>query len=167
MFWPNLDIPPSKIRLNCARSNRSFAIHHHGSCRRKCPSKAKAPHKVQSRALTHRIKKDDILEEERRGPPSWRLGCTFRLSFRFWGCRNPGQDSCSGRIPAESGRNIPDVPPFLWAGTLLPFWTGKRSVLFDRNPLMFMRRSFHLLPLSWNRDHLGGFLLFFFKPRAS
>jgi hypothetical protein len=28
---------------------------------------------------------------------------------------------------------------------------------------MFMRRSFHLLPLSWNRDHLGGFLLFFFN----
>ena len=72
------------------------------------------------------------------------LGCTFRLSFRFLGCRNPGQDSCSGRIPAESGRNIPDVLPFLRAGTLLPFWTGKRSGLFDRNPLMYMRRSFQL-----------------------
>jgi hypothetical protein len=46
------------------------------------------------------------------------LGCTFRLSFQFLGCRNPGQDSCSGRIPAESGCNIPDVP-LLRAGTLL------------------------------------------------
>jgi hypothetical protein len=72
------------------------------------------------------------------------LGCTFRLSFRILGCRNPVQDSCSGRILAESGRNIPDVLPILRAGTLLPFWTGKRSGLFDRNPLMYMRRSFQL-----------------------
>ena len=36
----------------------------------------------------------------------WLLGGTFR--------------SCFGRIPAESGRNIPDVLPNLRAGTLLP-----------------------------------------------
>ena len=55
-------------------------------------------------------------------PPDWTdwLGGTFRISFHFFGCRNPGPDSCSSWIPAESNRNIPDVPPFLRAGTLLP-----------------------------------------------
>ena len=73
------------------------------------------------------------------------LGCTFRLLFWFLGCRNPGQDSSSRRIPAESGRNIPDVTPFLRARTLLPFWTGKRSgLLFDWNLLIYMRRTFQL-----------------------
>ena len=60
-----------------------------------------------------------------------KLGGTFRFSFRFVGGRNPGPDSCSGRIPAESGRNIPDVPPFLLSTglTLLPLRTKKRSGL--------------------------------------
>jgi hypothetical protein len=73
------------------------------------------------------------------------LGCTFRLYFHFLGCRNPGQDSCSGRIPAEPGRNIPDVPPFLRAGTLLPRQTGKRSGLISPESCTYMRRSFPLL----------------------
>ena len=50
--------------------------------------------------------------------------------FRLFGCRNPGQDSCSGRIPVEYGHNIPDVPPFLRAGTLLLWWTGRVLHLF-------------------------------------
>ena len=77
--------------------------------------------------------KDDncIVEAGQRGGM---LGCTFRFTFQFLGWWNPGQDSCSGRIlvesvPAEFGRNIPDAPPFLRAGTLLPLRTGKRSGL--------------------------------------
>jgi len=77
--------------------------------------------------------KDDncIVEAGQRGGT---LGCTFRFTFQFLGGWNPGQDSCSGRIPvesvpAESGHNIPDAPPFLRAGTLLPLQTGKRSGL--------------------------------------
>ena len=77
--------------------------------------------------------KDDncIVEAGQRGGM---LGCTFRFTFQFLGGWNPGQDSCSGRIPvesvpAESGRNIPDAPPYLRAGTLLPLRTGKRSGL--------------------------------------
>ena len=48
------------------------------------------------------------------------LGGTFLFSFRFFGGPNPGHDSCSGQIPVESSHNIPDFPPFLRAGTLLP-----------------------------------------------
>ena len=55
------------------------------------------------------------------------LGCTFRLLFRFLGCRNPVQDSCSGRILAESGRSNPDVPPFLGPEPFSRF--GPESIL--------------------------------------
>jgi hypothetical protein len=48
------------------------------------------------------------------------LGGTFRFSCWFVGGQNLGPDSCSGWIPVESRHNIPDVPPFLRAGTLLP-----------------------------------------------
>ncbi len=51
-----------------------------------------------------------------------------------FGGRNLGHDSCSGRIPAESGRNISDVPPFPRAGTLLQSGPESVPVLLDRNP---------------------------------
>ena len=45
-------------------------------------------------------------------PRTLLLGGTFLFLFRFVG-GHTGPDSCSSRIAVESGRNIPDVPPFL------------------------------------------------------
>jgi len=50
----------------------------------------------------------------------WLLDGTFRFSVGFVGGRNPGPDSCSDWILADSSSNIPDVLFFLRAGTLLP-----------------------------------------------
>ena len=84
-------------------------------------------------------------------PNPFRRGCkrcTFRFLFRFLGWRNPGQDSCYGRIPAESGRNIPDVRPFL---------RGNPTSVADRKAFrsnltairyMYMGRSWYPPPTS-------------------